>query len=194
MTKVTRMHTTTHHRRRQHQRDREHRAFGRGFVAGFALTLFLVVAFMLGTERAYGQTVHPKHKTSGANERYPLPKHWRVYIRVALCEQPAAASRPPRIAKQYWRGVRWDHPGMGNGRGWPGGLGMMHVHWEQFKPRGAPRLQQNATPAQQLISADRAYKHFRRIYGTRGGTTFWVCSKQIGWAGIDPKTDRVIWR
>ena len=125
------------------------------------------------------------YSQSGASEKYPLPKHWRVYVKVAQCEQPAIASRPAHLAKKYWMGVRWDHPGRGNGAGWPGGLGMMHVHWEQFKPKGAPRLQQNATPAQQLISAHRAYLYFRKIYGVRGGTTFWVCSAQLGWLGIE---------
>jgi hypothetical protein len=152
------------------------------------LTLFVFSAAAYGSDR-----VSPKHTKSGASDRYPLPKHWRTYIKVAQCEQPAIASKPAHVAKKYWMGVRWDHPGMGNGAGWPGGLGMLHVHWKQFKPKGAPRLQQNATPVQQLISAHRAYKYFRRIYGVRGGTTFWVCSKQIGWGGIDLKTNKSIW-
>lgn len=161
------------------------RAWERGFIIGFLLAAFIVAAWFVGAERAYGNdAVGKRWQSSGASERYPLPKHWRVYVRIAQCEQPAIASRPAVAARKYWKGVRWDHPGMGNGRGWPGGLGMLHVHWEQFKPRGAPRLQQHATPAQQLISADRAYRYFRRIYGAVGGTTFWVCSKQLGWRGI----------
>lgn len=167
-------------------------AYGRGALIGFLVGAFLVASWFVGAQKAYGaERVDPKFRSSGASKQYPLPKHWRVYVKVARCEQPAAASKPQRVARQYWMGVRWDHPGMGNGRGWPGGLGMMHVHWTQFKPKGAPRLQQDATPAQQLISAHRAYLHFKRIYGTRGGTTFWVCSKQIGWRGIE--NGRVIW-
>lgn len=181
-------------RRREARRQAEARqsARARAAVIGFLVGAFLVASWFVGAQRAYGaERVEAKYKTSGASAKYPLPKHWRVYVKVARCEQPAIASRPSRIAKQYWMGVRWDHPGMGNGRGWPGGLGMMHVHWKQFKPRGAPRLQEDATPAQQLISAHRAYVHFKRIYGTRGGTTFWVCSKQIGWRGIEK--GRVVW-
>lgn len=156
--------------------------------------MLLIALLLIVTARAEASNrVDPKHQTSGATEQYPLPKHWRTYVRVAQCEQPAAASVPSSVARKYWMGVRWDHPGRGNGGGWPGGLGMMHIHWEQFKPKGAPRLQEDATPAQQLISAHRAYVYFRKIYGVRGGTTFWVCSEKIGWGGIDPKTNKSIW-
>ena len=156
----------------------------------FILTLMMMMFVFASTANA----VEMKYQTSGATDRYPLPKHWRVYVKIAQCEQPSAASVPANEAEKYWMGVRWDHPGRGNGGGWPGGLGMMHVHWQQFKPKGAPRLQEDATPAQQLISAHRAYIYFRGIYGTQGGTTFWMCSSKIGWAGIDPKTNKAIWR
>ena len=96
----------------------------------------------------------------------------RVLLEVARCEQPGNG----------WRGVRWDHPGPW----YPGGMGVLPEHYERWRPKGSARLQRHAHPADQLQASWRAYKYYRRVYGLKGGTTFWVCSALLGppWLGV----------
>ncbi len=102
----------------------------------------------------------------------------QALLRIARCEQPGDG----------WRGVRWDHPGPT----YPGGMGVMVANWLQFRPRGSALLQSRAHPADQLTMAWRGYRHYRGVYGVRGGTTFWGCSNDIGWGGVEPG-GRVLW-
>lgn len=174
------------------------RAWARGFVIGFILAVFLLVTASIGAERAYG---HPHSKapknqrTLGAkHERHmPHPNIIRAIIKIGQCEQPA----PSGLG--YYRGIRWDaYPG----KTWPGGLGIMQVHHERFRPKGTPKDPTKATPAQQIRTAWRAYKYYRaegrRLGygdGTRYGSTFWECSAKMrpAFRGVAWDNRTVIW-
>jgi hypothetical protein len=174
---------------RRRERERQHRdkekAWGRGFMIGLIVAVVFVIVGMVGAERAAAAPAK-HHQTLGAKHEPHMPSAAiiRAIIRIGQCEQPA-----PKGAG-YFANIKWDaYPG----KTWPGGLGIMQVHHEQFRPPGAPKDPTKATPAEQIRTAWRAYKHYRRIYGIRGGSTFWVCSKMIGFGGVD-YDGRVIWR
>ena len=180
---------------RRRERERQHKAKERAWERGFFIGLIVAVVFMLiglyGAERAYGHSsTAPKNQQSlhGGKQRernMPHPNVIRAIIRIGQCEQPA-----PRGAG-YYANIRWDaYPG----KTWPGGLGIMQIHHNQFRPKGTPKDPTKATPAQQIRVAWRAYKHYRRIYGIRGGSTFWVCSAKIGFGGVAYDNKTVIWR
>jgi hypothetical protein len=177
---------------RQEQRKRARdRAFARGFVLGFLLAVFIFVAATIGAEKAYGHHSTPKakkmHRTLGAAKEphMPHPAIVRALIKVGQCEQPA-----PRGAG-YFANVRWDaFPG----KTWPGGMGIMQIHHERFRPKGTPIDPTKATPAQQIRTAWRAYKYYRNIYGVGGGATFWDCSRKIGFGGVLYDNRTVVWR
>jgi len=174
---------------RQRERKRleaeKKQAWDRGFITGILVTAIVALVAIIGAEQASAAPAK-QHQTLGAasESHMPSPAIIRAIIRIGQCEQPA-----PRGAG-YYANIKWDaYPG----KTWPGGLGIMQIHHEQFRPPGTPADPTKATPAQQIRTAWRAYKHYRRIYGIRGGSTFWVCSKIIGFAGVD-YDGRVIWR
>ena len=174
---------------RQRERKRldaeKKQAWDRGFITGIIVTALVALVAIIGAERASAAPAK-HHQTLGAKHEphMPSPAIIRAIIRIGQCEQPA-----PRGAG-YYANIKWDaYPG----KTWPGGLGIMQIHHEQFRPPGTPKDPTKATPAQQIRTAWRAYKHYRRIYGIRGGSTFWVCSKIIGFEGVD-YDGRVIWR
>ena len=180
---------------RRRERERQHKAKERAWERGFFIGLIVAIVFMLiglyGAERAYGNSSSaPKNQRSlhGGKQREPKMPHpnvIRAIIRIGQCEQPA-----PRGAR-YYANIRWDaYPG----KTWPGGLGIMQIHHNQFKPKGTPKDPTKATPAQQIRTAWRAYKHYRRIYGVRGGSTFWDCSRKIGFGGVLYDNKTVVWR
>lgn len=193
---------THQQRRREHYREQQKAAWGRGFAVGFIIAVLLLLASSIGADRAYGNQTKAKkihQKLQGGKpkaKREPLPARavWLALIKVGQCEQPA-----PRGAG-YFANIRWDaFPG----KTWPGGLGIMQIHHEKFRPKGTPKDPTKATPAQQLRVAWRAYKHFRaegrRLGygdGTRYGSTFWVCSAKIrpAFAGVAWDNKTVIWR
>jgi hypothetical protein len=200
MTKVRKMTHTYHHRRRNHYREREQRAFGRGFLLGFLIAAFLFVTAAIGAEKAYGHHLtaqaKPIHKTlhgGKAREPLPHPRVVRALLLVGKCEQPA-----PRGAG-YYANIRWDaFPG----KTWPGGMGIMQIHHEKFRPKGTPKDPTKATPAQQLRVAWRAYKYYRaegrRLGygdGTRYGSTFWECSRKMrpAFRGVSWDNKTVLW-
>lgn len=175
------------------------RAWTRGFVIGFIVGVLLVTAGALGAERARASdTAKPIHRTlHGGKEREPKMPHpdvIRAIIRIGQCEQPAPRGRG------YYANIRWDaYPG----KTWPGGLGIMQIHHEQFRPKGTPKDPTKATPAQQIRIAWRAYKYYRaegrRLGygdGTRYGSTFWVCSRKMrpAFGGVAWDNRTVIWR
>ena len=168
------------------------RAWTRGFVIGFLVGVLLVTIGVLGAERANANHTTKATKIHrslhGGQERerkMPHPNVIRAIIRIGQCEQPAPRGRG------YYANVRWDaYPG----KTWPGGLGIMRIHHEQFRPKGTPKDPTKATPAQQIRTAWRAYKHYRRIYGVGGGATFWDCSRKIGFGGVLYDNRTVVWR
>lgn len=169
------------------------RAWTRGFVIGFLVGVLLVTVGVLGAERASASHTTTKaakiHRSlHGGQERerkMPHPNVVRAIIRIGKCEQPAPRGRG------YYANIRWDaYPG----KTWPGGLGIMQVHHEQFRPKGTPKDPTKATPAQQIRTAWRAYKHYRRIYGVGGGATFWDCSARVGFGGVLYDNRTVVWR
>jgi hypothetical protein len=175
---------------RRRERDKANRERAKAWERGFFIGLIVAVVFMLvgliGAERATAQPAKV-HQTLGAKHEpaMPHPNVIRAIIRIGQCEQPA-----PKGAG-YYANIKWDaYPG----KTWPGGLGIMQVHHEQFRPPGAPKDPTKATPAQQIRTAWRAYKHYRRIYGIGGGSTFWVCSKVIGFGGVEYDNETVRWR
>jgi hypothetical protein len=183
---------------RKRERDR---AFARGFLLGFLLTLFLFAAATIGAERAYGHhsttKAKPIHQSlHGGKKRerpMPHPDIIRALIKVGQCEQPA-----PR-GLGYYANVKWDaFPG----KTWPGGLGIMQVHHDRFRPKGTPKDPTKATPAQQIRVAWRAYKYYRaegrRLGygdGTRYGSTFWECSRKMrpAFRGVAWDNRTVLW-
>jgi hypothetical protein len=174
---------------RQRERKRidaeKRRAWDRGFITGIIITILVCLVAIIGAERASAAPAK-HHQTLGAKHEPHMPSAAiiRAIIRIGQCEQPA-----PNGAG-YYANIKWDaYPG----KTWPGGLGIMQIHHEQFRPPGTPADPTKATPAQQIRTAWRAYKHYRRIYGIRGGSTFWVCSKIIGFQGVD-YNGKVIWR
>jgi hypothetical protein len=176
---------------RRRERERSHRerekAWGRGFMVGLIVAIVFILVGWVGAAKVEAAEKPAKiHRTLGAASEptMPSPAIIRAIIRIGQCEQPA-----PRGAG-YFANIKWDaYPG----KTWPGGLGIMAIHHEQFRPPGAPKDPTQATPAEQIRTAWRAYKHYRRIYGVQGGSTFWVCSKMIGFGGVD-YDGRVIWR
>ena len=179
------MNTTHHQRRADYYRKREHRAWGRGFTIGLVTGIVFVIVAIVGANNADARPA-TIHQTLGADlePHMPSPQIVRAIIRIGQCEQPA-----PDDAG-YFANIRWDaYPG----KTWPGGLGIMAVHHEQFRPPGTPKDPTKATPAQQIRTAWRAYKHYRRIHGVGGGATFWVCSRIIGFGGVT-YNGKVIWR
>jgi hypothetical protein len=178
------------------------RAWTRGFIIGFIVGVVLIVIGVVGAEKAsahHGTTkAQPIHQSlHGGKKReqpMPAPAVIRALIRVAQCEQPA-----PRGAG-YYANVKWDaFPG----KTWPGGMGIMAIHHEKFRPKGTPKDPTKATPAQQIRVAWRAYKYYRaegrRLGygdGTRYGSTFWVCSRKMrpAFGGVAWDNQTVIWR
>ena len=167
------------------------RAWTRGFVIGFLVGLLLVTIGVLGAERASANHTTTKaakiHRTAGwKHERHIPAKAVRdAIVKIGQCEQPA-----PRGAG-YWMNIKWDaFPG----KTWPGGLGIMQIHHEQFRPKGTPKDPTKATPAQQIRTAWRAYKYYRNIYGVGGGATFWDCSRKSGFGGVLYDNRTVVWR
>jgi len=164
------------------------------------LSLPLICAIALtgsvGVEPSYGSQAKPIHRTIlGGKKREPLPASpviWAL-IKVAQCEQPAPANAG------YFANVRWDaYPG----KTWPGGMGILQIHHEQFRPKGTPKDPTKATPAQQIRVAWRAYKYYRaegkRLGygdGTRYGSTFWDCSRKMrpAFRGVAWDNRTVIW-
>lgn len=177
-------HPTTYHLRREQRREQNRRSWGRGFVIGLLVGFLVTAAWFAPMARADA----PKNqRTLGAKHEPSMPHRnvIRAIIKIGQCEQPA----PKGIG--YFANIKWDaYPG----KTWPGGLGIMQIHHEQFRPKGTPKDPTKATPAQQIRTAWRAYKHYRRIYGVRGGATFWECSRIIGFGGVLPDNKTVIWR
>jgi hypothetical protein len=180
---------TTHNTRRvEHYKRQADHNWARGFITGIIVTTIFVLVAIVGAERASAKTAPKIHQTLGAQLEPHMPSAAivRAMIRIGQCEQPAP------VGAGYFANIRWDaYPG----KTWPGGLGIMAVHHEQFRPPGAPKDPTKATPAQQIRTAWRAYKHYRRIYGVRGASTFWVCSAKIrpAFGGVT-YDGRVIWR
>ena len=172
---------------RRRERERMHRdkekAWGRAFVLGLAMGLLIAIAWFAPMADAA-----PKNqRTLGAHlePHMPHPNIIRAIIKIGQCEQPAAKGAG------YFADIKWDaYPG----KTWPGGLGIMAVHHEQFRPPGAPIDPTKATPAEQIRTAWRAYKHYRAIYGVGGGSTFWECSRIIGFGGVLYDNRTVVWR
>lgn len=168
------------------------RAWTRGFVIGFIAGMLLIAAGAIGAERAYGShdtkasKIHRTlHGGQDREPRMPHPDVIRAILKIGACEQPAPSGRG------YYADIRWDaYPG----KTWPGGLGIMQVHHEQFRPKGTPKDPTKATPAQQIRTAWRAYKYYRNIYGVGGGATFWDCSRKIGFGGVLYDNRTVVWR
>ena len=172
----------------RHERQKQ-RVFWRGFILGVVFTIILLVLFWYPARDIQASTIMaPKNQqTLGAKHepRMPARSVIEAIVKVGQCEQPA-----PRGAG-YWRDIRWDaYPG----KTWPGGLGIMQIHHDQFRPKGTPADPTKATPAQQIRVAWRAYKHYRRIYGIGGGATFWVCSAKVGFGGVLMDNKTVVWR
>ena len=117
-------------------------------------------------------------------EQMPSRAIIRAIIKIGQCEQPA-----PKGAG-YFADIKWD--AFPNGT-WPGGLGIMRVHHLTHRPPGAPADPTKATPAEQIRTAWRAYKHYRNIYGVGGGATFWACSRIVGFGGVE-YDGTVVWR
>jgi len=179
-------------RERKHIEHEKQVAWDRGFIIGILVAALVILLATIGADNATARAAK-HHQTLGAkNEPHmPSPAIQRAIIRIGQCEQPAP------LGLNYYANIRWDaYPG----KTWPGGLGIMQVHHERFRAPGTPRDATKATPAQQIRVAWRAYKYYRaegrRLGygdGIRYGSTFWVCSKMIGFGGVDYK-GRVIWR
>ena len=177
-------------RRRERERAarEKQRTFWRGFILGVVFTIvFLFVAWYPARD-IEARTLAPENqRTLGAKlePAMPHPNVIRAILKIGQCEQPAPSGYG------YYAGIKWDaFPG----KTWPGGLGIMAIHHEQFRPAGAPKDPTKATPAEQVRTAWRAYKHYRRIYGVGGGATFWVCSSKIGFGGVLHDNKTVVWR
>lgn len=177
---------------RRRERERQHKAKERAWERGFIIGLVVAVIFMLiglyGAERASASSAPKNQRTlHGGLERDPKMPHpnvIRAIIRIGQCEQPA-----PR-GTGYYANIKWNaYPG----KTWPGGLGIMQIHHNQFRPKGVPKDPTRATPAQQIRTAWRAYKYYRNIYGVRGGSTFWDCSRKIGFGGVLYDNRTVVW-
>lgn len=187
------MNTTTYKHRREQRRQQTTRAWGRGFVVGLFVGAIIMTAWFVPMARA-AAPANQRALHGNLEPRMPHPAITRAILRIGACEQPAPAGLG------YYAGIRWDaYPG----KTWPGGLGIMAVHHLQFRPPGTPADPTKATPAQQIRTAWRAYKHYRaegrRLGygdGTRYASTFWVCSAKIrpAFAGVAWDNRTVLWR
>lgn len=177
-------------RRREAVRQERHkaRAFERGFIIGLITATIIIFVGWYGAKDIKASTIAPTNQQTLGGKHEPAMPHpnvIRAIIKIGQCEQPA----PDGLG--YYAGIRWDaYPG----KTWPGGLGIMQIHHDQFRAPGTPADPTKATPAQQIRVAWRAYKHYRRIYGVGGAATFWVCSAKVGFGGVLHDNRTVIWR
>ena len=181
-------------RRRERERimRQQDRAKSRWFVIGVIVGAIMMIAWFAPMARAEApanqQTLGAKHEPA-----MPHPNVARAIIRIGQCEQPAPSGL------NYYADIRWDaYPG----KTWPGGLGIMQIHHDQFRPKGTPADTTKATPAQQIRVAWRAYKYYRaegrRLGygdGTRYGSTFWECSRKMrpAFRGVAWDNRTVLW-
>lgn len=167
------MTTNTAHRARrlEHYKNREARAWTRGFAIGFTVAFILVVAWFA---------------PALASARTPMPPNYRAWLRIGMCEQPKPGiswhdvdTDAERIRAINWRG------GLPN---YPGGLGLTRLNWTTFRPPSAKHiaLMSDASIQQQLWAAERLWRWAERTYPGYGFTA-WECSRVIGWTTSDPK-------
>lgn len=177
------MNTTHHDRRIDYYKAKAEKRIGLWFTIGLFSGFLLACAWFAPMAGAEAPT---RHQTLGAEleEQMPSRAIIRAIIKIGQCEQPA-----PKGAG-YFADIKWD--AFPNGT-WPGGLGIMRVHHLTHRPPGAPADPTKATPAEQIRTAWRAYKHYRNIYGVGGGATFWACSRIVGFGGVE-YDGTVVWR
>ncbi len=144
-------------------RSERDKAWGRGFLWGFGLALFLVICFV------YGQ----RATADGAAKKTP-PKYWiETALKIGQCEQPSG-----RAGK--WASINWKNE---TNHSFKGGLGMTNVLWDQFKRKGQPEDAHLATPMEQIWASWRFYLWANSEY-PGAGHTGWECSKIIGFRGF----------
>ena len=109
-----------------------------------------------------------------------LPPHWRTWILIGRCEMPVQAI--PGYRGNRWKGIAWNQT-----RNWSyNGLGLTILNWETFRRSSQRHVDAHeATPLEQLWSAERLWRWANREYPGNGWTA-WECSRMIGWTTSDP--------